>query len=142
MSGASEPRLTVRQTKSRAPGARVTLRAQVLRVWEVGRLRMCLVGDESGLTRVETGEAAVERGQSYEFGNAAVRQYPGGWTSLSIADGGSAIVLSVDVHAPQDEAYIERTFKILSGIQRKKSRREGRLPAWQHPAEGERKGAS
>lgn len=140
-SGASEPRLTVRQTKSCAPGQRVTFRAPVLRVWEVGGLRMCLVGDESGLTRVETGEAAVERGRSYEFRDATARQYPGGWTSLSIADGGSAIVLSVDVHAPQDEAYIERTFKILSGVQRKKGRREGRLPAWQHPAPGERKEA-
>jgi hypothetical protein len=66
-----------------------------------------------------------------------VRQYPGGWTSLSIADGGSAIALPVDVPAPQDEAYVERTFKILSGVQRKKGRREGRLPAWQHPAEKE-----
>src|SRR5207245_2066085 len=106
-----------------------------------GRLRMCLVGDESGMTRVETGEAAVERGRSYEFRDASVRQYPGGWTSLSIADGGSAIVLSVDAHAPQDEAYIERTFKILSGVQRKKGRREGRLPPWQHPARVERKKA-
>jgi hypothetical protein len=70
-----------------------------------------------------------------------VRQYPGGWTSLSIADGGVAVALSEDVPAPQDEAYIERTFKILSGVQRKKGRREGRLPAWQHPARGERKKA-
>jgi hypothetical protein len=108
----------------------------VLRVWDVGGLRMCLAGDESGLTRVETGEAAVERGRSYEFRDAAVRQYPGGWTSLSIADGGSATPLPVDVPAPQDQEYIERTFKILSGVQRKKGRREGRLPAWQHPAEG------
>jgi hypothetical protein len=133
---------SVRATKSRARGERVTFRARVLRVWEIGGLRMCLAGDESGLTRVETGEAALEPGRSYEFRDAAVRQYPGGWTSLSIAaDGGGAIVLSVDVHAPQDEAYIERTFKILSGVQRKKGRREGRLPAWQHPAEGERKEA-
>jgi hypothetical protein len=47
--------------------------------------------------------------------------------------------LSEEVPAPQDEAYVERTFKILSGVQRKKGRREGRLPAWQHPADGERK---
>ena len=136
MSGAGGPRLTVKQTKSCAPGELVTFRARVLRVWEVGGLRMCLVGDESGLTRVETGEAVVERGRSFEFRDAVVCQYPGGWTSLSIAaDGGGAIVLSVDVHAPQDEAYIEWTFKILSGVHRKKGRREGRLPDWQHPAE-------
>ena len=132
---------SVRATKSRAPGERVTFRARVLRVWEIGGLRMCLAGDESGLTRVETGEAAMEPGRSYEFRDAVVRQYPGGWTSLSIADEGSTIEVSTDVHAPQDEAYIERTFKILSGIQRKKGRREGRLPAWQHPAEGEQKEA-
>jgi hypothetical protein len=129
---------SVRGTKSCAPGERVTFRARVLRVWGVGGLRMCLAGDESGLTRVETGDAAVERGRSYEFRNAAVHQYAGGWTSLSIAEGGSAIALPVDVQTPQNEAYIERTFKILSGVQRKKGRREGRLPAWQHPAEGER----
>jgi hypothetical protein len=132
----------IRSTKTCAPGERVTFRARVLRVWDVGGLRMCLAGDESGLTRVETGEAAMERGRSYEFRDAAVRQYPGGWTSLSIAEGGSAIALSVDVPAPQDEAYIERTFKILSGVQRKKGRREGRLPAWQRPAEDTQEEAS
>ncbi len=140
--GGQQGATSVRGTKFCAPGERISFRARVLRVWEVGGLRMCLVGDESGLTRVETGAAAVEQGRSYEFGDAAVRQYPGGWTSLSIADGGSAIPLSVDVRAPQDEAYIERTFKILSGVQRKKGRREGRLPAWQYSAEGKREGAS
>ena len=125
----------IRSTKDCAPGERVAFRAKVLRVWEAGGLRMCLAGDESGLTRVETGEAAVEPGRSYEFRDAVVRQYPGGWTSLSIAEGGVAIALAAEVPAPQDEAYIEKTFKILSGIQRKKGRREGRLPAWQHPAE-------
>jgi hypothetical protein len=140
--GGQQEITSVRGTKACAPGERITFRARVLRVWEVGGLRMCLVGDESGLTRVETGEAAVERGRSYEFRDAVVRQYAGGWTSLSIAEGGSAIALPVDVQALQNEAYIERTFKILSGVQRKKGRREGRLPAWQHPAEGERKEAS
>jgi hypothetical protein len=113
-----------------------------LRVWESGGLRMCLAGDESGLTRIETGEAVVEQGRSYEFRDAAVRQYPGGWTSLSISEGGVAAELTEDVPAPQDEAYIERTFKILSGVQRKKGRREGRLPAWQHPAEAKPEEAS
>jgi hypothetical protein len=140
--GGQQGATSVRGTKFCAPGEWVTFRARVLRFWEAGGLRMCLVGDESGLTRVEIGAAAVEPGRSYEFRDAAARQYPGGWTSLSIADRGSAIPLSVDVHAPQDEAYIERTFKILSGVQRKKGRREGRLPAWQHPAEGKREEAS
>ncbi len=125
---------SVRGTKACAAGERVTFRAKVLRAWEVGGLRMCLVGDESGLTRVETGEGGVEVGKSYQFRDASVRQYPGGWTSLSIAEGGAAVALVENVETPQDEAYIEKTFKILSGIQRKKGRREGRLPAWQHPA--------
>jgi len=126
---------TVRATKDCAPGERVSFRAKVLRTWEVGGLRMCLVGDASGLTRVETGDAAVEVGRSYEFRDAAVRQYPGGWTSVSISEGGAMVPLDEEIETPQDEAYVERTFKILSGVQRKKGRREGRLPAWQHPAD-------
>ncbi len=125
---------TVRATKDFAPGDRVSFRAKVLRLWEVGGLRMCLVGDPSGLTRIEVGDTTVEPGRSYEFRDASVRQYPGGWTSVSIADGGSAVPLDDEIEVPQDEAYIERTFKILSGIQRKKGRKEGRLPDWQHPS--------
>jgi hypothetical protein len=125
--------VTVKSTKDCAPGERVTFRAKVLRLWEVGGLRMCLVGDASGLTRVEIGDAKVELGKSYEFREATVRQYPGGWTSVSIADGGSAVE-SEEITVPQDEDYIERTYKILAGVQRKKGRREGRLPAWEHPA--------
>ena len=86
------------------------------------------------MTRVDLGGAAVEEGRSYEFTRAAVRQYEGGWTSVSIANGGAALAIDEDVAVPQDEAYIERTFKILSGIQRKKGREEGRLPPWEHPA--------
>jgi hypothetical protein len=129
--------MTVRDAKALAAGERITFRAKVLRLWEVGGLRMCLVGDESALTRVELGAAEVDEGASYEFRDAAVRQYPGGWTSVSIADDGSAMRLSEDVAVPQDEAYIERTYKILAGIQRKKGRLDGRLPAWEHPAKTE-----
>jgi hypothetical protein len=94
---------------------------------------MALVGDPSALTRIEVGDITLAPGVSYEFRDATVRQYPGGWTSVSIADDGEAIALEETIDVPQDEAYIERTFKILSGIQRKKGRREGRLPPWQHP---------
>lgn len=125
----------VRSVKEHAEGERVTFRARALRFWETGRLRMCLVGDESALTRVEVGDAQLEEGKSYEFRDAVVKQYPGGWTSASIADGGELVALAEDVPVSQDEAYIERTFKILSGIQRKKARREGRLPPWRHPSE-------
>lgn len=125
----------VRSVKDHAEGERVTFRARALRFWETGGLRMCLVGDESALTRVEVGDADLEEGKSYEFRDAVVKQYSGGWTSASIADGGEAVALAEDVPVSQDEAYIERTFKILSGIQRKKARREGRLPPWRHPSE-------
>ncbi|HEY5640549.1 MAG TPA: hypothetical protein VIW01_10920 [Dehalococcoidia bacterium] len=125
---------TVKELKTLASGEQATFRARVLRLWEVGGLRMALVGDESGLTRVELGAAEVEEDRSYEFRRAAVRQYEGGWTSVSVADGGDARAIEEGVPVPQDEAYIERTFKILSGIQRKKGRREGRLPPWDHPA--------
>ena len=125
---------TVKETKNVAEGGQVTFCARVLRSWEVGSLKMVLVGDATGLTRVETGDETLESGRSYVFRNATVRQYPGGWTSISIAAGGKAVPLLHDIDVPQDEAYIERTFKILSGIQRKKGRKDCRLPVWQHPA--------
>ena len=125
---------TVKDLKTLAPGETATFRARVLRLWEVGGLRMALAGDASGLMRIELGDAEVEDGRSYHFRGASVRQYEGGWTSVSIADGGEAVLLAEDVETPQDQAYVERTFKILSGVQRKKGRADGRLPAWEHPA--------
>jgi hypothetical protein len=123
--------------KSCPAGERVTFRARALRVWEAGGLRMALVGDESALTRVELGDVLVEEGASYEFRDAEVREYPGGWHSAGLDTGGAAVRLTQDVPISQGDAYIERTFKILAGIQRKKARREGRAPAWTHPADGE-----
>ena len=41
-------------------------------------------------------------------------------------DPSEALAIDEDISTPQDEAYIERTFKILSGIQRKRGRKEGR----------------
>ena len=52
---------SVRDIKNFTSGDRVSFRARVLRVWEVGGLRMCLVGDESALTRVELGKASRGR---------------------------------------------------------------------------------
>jgi hypothetical protein len=115
-------------------GARVTFRACVLRSWEVGGLRMCLVGDASALSRVEIGQAAVQEGKSYEVTSAVVRTYPGGWHSASLDEGSRVAPLNYDIEVPQDEAYIDRTFKILAGVQRKKGRAAGRLPSWRHPA--------
>lgn len=136
MKGESRQVASVKATKEISAGERITFRAKVLRYWEVGGLRMCLVGDASGLTRVELGGAEVDAGGSYEFRDAEVRQYSGGWTSISIAEHGTARPVRAPIETPQDEAYIERTFKILSGIQRKKARKEGRLPAWKHPGKG------
>jgi hypothetical protein len=124
---------TLKELKLRADGERVTFLAYVLRLWEVGGLRMCLVGDESALTRVELGEAAIDEGKSYEFRNAVVREYPGGWHSAAVTAGSETMVLNDDVRVSQDEAYIERTFKILSGVQRKKGRAAGRVAPWRHP---------
>ncbi len=124
---------SVREIKACGAGDRVSFRARVLRMWEVGGLRMCLVGDESALTRVELGEATVEEGPSYEFRDALVGVYPGRWHSVSLAGGGEALPLVEDLPTSQDEAYIERTYKILSGVQRKKARGEGRIEPWTHP---------
>jgi hypothetical protein len=132
---------TLQELKSCAHGERVSFRARVLRLWEVGGLRMCLAGDESALTRIELGEAAVEEAKSYEFRNAVVREYPGGWHSAALSEKSEAIVLDEDISVPQNEAYIERTFKILSGVQRKKGRAAGRVAPWRHPARaGENEG--
>jgi len=132
---------TLQELKSCAYGERVTFRARVLRLWEVGGLRMCLAGDESALTRVELAEAEVEEGKSYEFRNAVVREYPGGWHSGALTETSGVIALDDDIRVSQDEAYIERTFKILSGVQRKKGRAAGRVAPWRHPARaGENEG--
>jgi hypothetical protein len=124
---------SVRDIKNFTSGDRVSFRARVLRVWEVGGLRMCLVGDESALTRVELGKATVQVGRSYEFRDALVRAYPGRWHSASLVGGGQALLLAEDLPTLQDEAYIERTYKILTGVQLKKVRREGRIEPWTHP---------
>ena len=124
---------SVRDIKNFTSGDRVSFRARVLRVWEVGGLRMCLVGDESALTRVELGKATVQVGRSYEFRDALVRAYPGRWHSASLVRDGEAMLLAEDVPISQDEAYIERTYKILTGVQRKKARKEGRVEPWTHP---------
>jgi hypothetical protein len=125
---------SLKELKACADGGRVSFRAHVLRLWEVGGLRMCLVGDESALTRIELGEAEIEDGQSYEFRNAVAREYPGGWHSAALTEGSEAVALDEEVRVSRDEAYIERTFKILSGVQRKKGRAAGRVAPWRHPA--------
>ena len=121
---------SVQDIKTCREGDRVSFRARALRLWEVGGLRMCLVGDKSALTRVELGRAAVEESRSYEFRDALVQAYPGRWHSVSLTGGGKALPLAEDLPISQNEAYIERTYKILTGVQRKKARREGRIEPW------------
>lgn len=125
---------SLKDLKSRVDGERVTVRAKVLRFWEVGGLRMALVGDVSALVRVEIGNAALEERRCYEFCDGLVKTYPGGWHSLSISGGTMITPLDQDVPISQSEEYIERTYRILAGIQRKKGRAAGILPPWRHPA--------
>ncbi len=115
-------------------GERVSFKAKALRVWEIGGATMCLVGDERALTRIELGRLKAQPGQSYRFIDLEVCEYPGGWHSASTVSESSLIALNEDIATSQDEAYIERTFKILAGVQRKKARRERRASPWQHPA--------
>lgn len=126
---------SLKELKSCADGEAVTFRGCVLRLWESGGLRMCLIGDESALMRVELGQATVREGGSYEFRDAIARRYPGGWHSVGLSDDSLVIKLDDDIPVSQDESYIERTFKILSGVQRKKGRAAGRIAPWRHPAE-------
>ena len=123
----------VLEIKGLRAGQRVTFRAQALRFWDVAGARMALVGDESALTRIELGDRDCEAGASYEFRNLRVREYAGGWHSASVAEDSVVTPLAETVPVSQDEAYIERTFKILTGVQRKKARKQGRLPPWKHP---------
>jgi len=131
---------SLRALKDCSAGQRVTFQARVLRLWDVGGLRMCLVGDDSALMRVEIAEAGVLERKSYEFRDALVRQYPGGWHSATLDEESRVVPLDYEVQISQDEEYIERTFKILSGVQRKKGRAAGRLGPWRHPSSKERGG--
>jgi hypothetical protein len=126
----------LKELKSRVDGEKVTFRGRVLRLWEAGGLLMCLIGDESALLRVELGGAMVGEGVSYEFRDAIARTYAGGWHSAELRDDSAVVPLDFDVSVSQDEGYIERTFKILSGVQRKKGRAAGRIEPWKHPARG------
>jgi len=127
---------SLKELKSCADGEAVTFRGRILRLWEPGGLRMCLIGDESALMRVELGRGAVREGDSYEFQDAIAHRYAGGWHSVELSADSRVIRLDFDVPVPQDERYIERTFKILSGVQRKKGRAAGRIAPWRHPVEG------
>ena len=126
---------SLKELKARVDGERLTFRALVLRFWEVGGLRMALVGDESALVRVEIGDAVLEDKHSYLFRDAVVKTYPGGWHSVSLTENSIVSPLAEEVAVSQSEEYIERTYKILAGIQRKKGRTAGRLPHWRHPAD-------
>jgi hypothetical protein len=125
----------LKDVKARGDGERINFRAQALRFWEVGGLRMALVGDESALVRIEMGDIEVAEGSSYKFQNAVVRTYPGGWHSVEMDDTSTVVELGEPVVVTQSEEYIERTYRILAGIQRKKGRAAGRLPPWRHAGE-------
>jgi len=127
---------SLQELKSRKDGEDVAFRARVLRLWDVGGLRMALAGDESALVRVEIGAVVLEEGRSYEFRDSVVRAYPGGWHSLSFTAGSTVVPLGENVMTAQSEEYIERTYKILAGIQRKKGRAAGRIAPWSHPSAG------
>ena len=126
---------SLKELKARVDGERLTFRARVLRFWEVGGLRMALVGDESALVRIEIGDAVLEEARSYRISGAVVKAYPGGWRSVSLTENSLVSPLAEEVTVSQSEEYIERTYKILAGIQRKKGRTAGRLPPWRHPTD-------
>lgn len=116
-------RLPVDEVKRMQAGDRVSFRAQVLRVWTLGRARSALVGDATGLTRVELGRRQVGEGVSYSFVRAIVHEYEGGWRSVTL-DGASRLRQlrrPVPVVAAPD--YIERVARILTKMARRRERR-------------------
>ncbi len=114
--------VTVDEVKRASTGERVSLRAQVLRTWLEGGVHSALVGDSTGLTRVETGRRRVGEGISYSFRNGLVREYEGGWRSVAL-DGASRMrQLRRSVPVSAGPEYVERVAKILRTMARKRGR--------------------
>ena len=76
--------MTVDGVKRVSAGDRVAFRAKVIRSWVVGDTLSALVGDATGLTRIEMGRRRIEEEDSYSFWNGLVREYEGGWRSVAL----------------------------------------------------------
>jgi hypothetical protein len=122
--------VSVKEVKACAGDERVALRAQVLKTWtfQDGREKgqaACLVGDRSGVMHIDIPqEEDVAVGMSYLFDGLRVLVYPGGWHSLDADTSTRILPLDEAVPVSAEPAYIERVYKILTGVRRKRARRE------------------
>jgi len=113
--------VTVDGVKRLSAGDRVAFRAKVVRTWTVGDTLSALVGDSTGLTRVEMSSRPIEEEASYSFRNGLVQEYEGGWRSVAL-DSASRVRLlrrPVLVTAPAD--YVERVTSMLMKMDRRRS---------------------
>ena len=114
-------RVTVDGVKRVSAGDRIAFRAKVIRSWVVGDTLSALVGDATGLTRIEMGRRRIEEEASYSFWNGLVREYEGGWRSVALDSASRVRLLRRPVLVTAPANYIERVASILMKMDRKRS---------------------
>lgn len=110
----------IKDAKLLAEGERISFKAQVLRGWQSSGKNMYILGDESGLIRIDLADAIFQNGHSYLFSNLLVHQYQGGWTSVSLDQNSEPKLLEEQIPVMAEETYIKRVYKILTATDRKK----------------------
>ena len=113
--------LSIAALRSVRPGREVSLLARVLRTWEAGAFRMCLLGDDTGLIRLRLAQDGVEEGRAYVFGRVRVLRFTGGWQSLQATPNSEMVPSDEPVRVAADDAYISRVYKILTGLEKKRA---------------------
>ncbi len=83
---------------------------------------MCLVGDETGLVRIGLGGHQVQAERTYLFEGLEVRVYSGGWHSLELTPYGRVLAMEHPVNVTADDKYVQRVYKILTGLERKRQK--------------------
>lgn len=118
-------KVRVREARSLPSGRVVSLIAKVLRIWQVGESKMCLVGDETGLMRIGLGKRQVQEGDVYLFEGLIVCAYTGGWHSFELGDYGRIHASDGPISVAADEKYIQQVYKILTGLEKKRQTSRG-----------------
>ncbi len=118
--------LSVDELKRARAGEPVSFRARVLRTWVADGVASALVGDATGLVRVEPGGRRLREGASYSFRNGLVREYEGGWRSVELDRVSKARRLERKVPVAATLDYIDRTARILMTMTRKRAAKQPR----------------
>jgi hypothetical protein len=113
--------VTVDSVKRVSAGDRVAFRAKVIRTWVVRDTLSALVGDTTGLTRIEVGSRPIEEEASYSFWNGLVQEYGGGWRSVALDSASRVRRLRQPVLVTARADYVERVTSILMKMDRRRS---------------------